>query len=172
MFLSYQELSSGTGLPLSISTQGRSQWAVSQPPSIPVNIALFVHTGVLPAAEMLRELFWAGQSLVLRAPNVGMGTSHPSPKWPCRTLLTRLLALHTETSFSPCLLPNCSVFHEKLQETSPRRTVMISEPAGQEISFLPCPGQPLLAGTEGLGDVCCRLRVFGSPGGFGCEDRT
>lgn len=45
----------------------------SQPP-VPRNIALFVHSGVMPTEKMLRELYWVAQCLVVRAPNVGMGS--------------------------------------------------------------------------------------------------
>lgn len=92
----------------SISTQCHGQWAVESISSSPINIALFVPTGVLPAAEVLRELFWAAQSLLARAANVAMGAAHPSPGWPCGGLAHA--AVHTEISLSPCLLPNCSVF--------------------------------------------------------------
>lgn len=78
----------------------------------------------------------------------------PAPNGFVGSLPMGLLAVHTMTSFSPCHLPDCSVCHEELQESSPRRTVMISELAGQEISFL-----PLLDGTRGA--VGCWLQARG-----------
>lgn len=81
----------------------------------------------------------------------------PAPDGLVGALLTLLSTLRSPSL--PVSFPIAPFSREKLQETSPRRTAMISDLAGQEIPFLPALGQALLGGTRGA--VECLLQARG-----------